>query len=471
MLTPEEIDALAERIVSGHQEAMVSALTDQLVTALVSDGTLTVKDRQLLEKVAGLNRDAVYGVLGEYRSRIDAETRSLALDALKASDAADVEVLTALYGGAASAGGTAAFNRMAQETAQGLALIIGRDNLQMAEHAATVWYDVSAEAIARWNHGGDTVDHIIADAIGRLTREGISVIDYKSGVRSSTDVAVRRHVVTQISQATGRMTMNRMTECGHDLVVTTAHFGSRPEHATWQGKVFSLSGTHPRYPDFYAVTGYGTVTGLAGANCRHGVGPFYEGMEEPPEPMPETNDTGMTNDEYYEATQKQRRRERAIRQTKADIHGLEVGGVEPDSDAMVAARLKLGKQQRDLKAFTDSTGLPRIPKREKAYGIGAQPRGLRVDPRPKMIALPGGMTMSTHALEQSIARGVSKVDIYDTIKQPLHRTSVRLDQRGRPSYQIIGQRATIAVNPDTGVVPSTWKTGRGRLKKYGDGSP
>lgn len=37
---------------------------------------------------------------------------------------------------------------------------------------------------------------------------------------------------------------------------------------------------------------------------------------------------------------------------------------------------------------TDKTGLPRMRDREKAYGIGAQVRGLEVDPRPMRLKMP-----------------------------------------------------------------------------------
>lgn len=173
----------------------------------------------------------------------------------------------------------------------------------------------------------------------------------------------------------------------------------------------------------------------------------------------------MTGNEYYEATQKQRRHERRIRETKREVHALQLAGLDDTS-----ARLRLGNQQRKLKAYTDKHGLPRLPHREKAYGIGPQPRALRKDPRPMVIELPAGLTMSRHALGQSAARGVGEIDIRDAIARPLHKTGVRVDDRGRASYQIIGERATIAVNPNTDKVASTWKTKARLRRKYGNGS-
>ncbi|MHB1323981.1 MAG: phage minor capsid protein [Coriobacteriia bacterium] len=375
MLTPEQIDELATGIVSGYQEEMIARLFQRLIRALVSDRMLTVREIELLDRAASTNRETLEQTVAMYEKQIREETKATVRRALLASDAGDVEILSTLYPGAAGVGSTAAYARVAQETAEGVALIIGRDNIKLASHAADLWYDVSAEAIVRFNHASSSPDDIIRDAIGRLYREGLSVIDYRSGVRTPADAAVRRHIVTQVGQASGRMTERRMLEYGHDLVQTTAHFGARPDHAVWQGRVFSLSGSGG-YPDFYAATSYGTVTGLQGANCRHGWGPWYPGMATSAE-LPELNELKMTNDDYYEATQKQRRRERLIRQKKAEIHGLEVAGIDADSPAMVQARLELGAQQRRLKAYTDKTGLPRMADREKAYGIGVQPRGLR----------------------------------------------------------------------------------------------
>lgn len=57
----------------------------------------------------------------------------------------------------------------------------------------------------------------------------------------------------------------------------TAHAGARPEHAEWQGKIYSRSGKSKKYPSLKDKTGYGTGPGLGGWNCRHSMFPFYEG--------------------------------------------------------------------------------------------------------------------------------------------------------------------------------------------------
>lgn len=167
--------------------------------------------------------------------------------------------------------------------------------------------------------------------------------------------------------------MRRMDEWGLDLVFTSARFGARPEHATWQGKVFSRSGSSPDYPALVEATGYGTVTGLCGANCRHTMTPYVDGYSKLPDTdwSEQERLTGMASDEYYEVTQRQRRYEAAIRRTKREI----AVGREMGLD-MTGKRVLLGRQQARVRQWCAEKGLPRDYGRERAYGVGRQPRSL-----------------------------------------------------------------------------------------------
>lgn len=129
--------------------------------------------------------------------------------------------------------------------------------------------------------------------------------------RDTIETATTRAVRTGISQASGDIQTARMDEFGVDLVLVSSHMGARPEHAEWQGKIYSRSGTDAQYPDFVKSTRYGYVDGLCGANCRHNFGPWFEGMENPFEQY-----DSEENRKQYELEQKQRTMERRIRDTK-----------------------------------------------------------------------------------------------------------------------------------------------------------
>jgi hypothetical protein len=175
-----------------------------------------------------------------------------------------------------------------------------------------------------------------------------------------------------------------MDECGCDLVFISSHWGCRPTHEWFQGRVFSRSGANAgkvvadasgrrvtvgRLSD----TGYGTVAGLCGANCGHVMYPFSPGGTELPdrEFASQGREFGRTGAERYALTQRQRALERKVRKAKREAASARQAGADD-----VPARLALGRAQGELRAFCADNRLTRMPGRERAYGVGAQPRGL-----------------------------------------------------------------------------------------------
>lgn len=151
-----------------------------------------------------------------------------------------------------------------------------------------------------------------------------------------------------------------------------AHSGARPEHALWQGKVFSRSGTHPKYPDFRSSTGYGTGPGLGGWNCRHSWFPFFEGISDPAYTAAELDEMSAKKYTYngeklteYEAAQKQRAIERNIRRWKREYKAMEAAGLDTSE-----AAAKLKRWQDKQKDFISQTGLKRQTEREQVEGFG-----------------------------------------------------------------------------------------------------
>lgn len=384
MLRPEDIDALAESLVKGYEERLVARLSHSFARLVVKDGVLTMVDQERLAVLPSLSRDATTKALNQYSGKISKEVRQTVLDALIESDAADAAALTMAFPGAQIAGASQSFMRIAEETARGVAEIIARQNIQMAAAAEMKWYDITAQAVTEYNQGASQ-RVVMERAVRRLADEGMDLVDYKSGVKSPIDVAVRRHIVTQTNQAATSMTTKRLEQMGHTLVMTSSHFGARPDHAVWQGKAFSRGGAKVvdgvYYPDFESSTGYGTGAGLAGWNCRHSFAPYVPGYSKLRQTPEEQN--GMTSEEYYEATQQQRANESSIRKTKRRIALGEDSGLEMTGD-----KLLLGNQQAKQKAYCDRLSLPRRYERERAYGVDGQPRSLRVDTRPKTLKLP-----------------------------------------------------------------------------------
>ena len=87
--------------------------------------------------------------------------------------------------------------------------------------------------------------------------DGVQV-EYDSGYKLNVKSAVKRAVMTGVNQTCLKMQELRAEEMGCDLVEVTAHEGARPEHAEWQGKIYSRSGKSTKYPSLVEATGYGT---------------------------------------------------------------------------------------------------------------------------------------------------------------------------------------------------------------------
>ena len=209
-------------------------------------------------------------------------------------------------------------------------------------------------ALIKVSTGAFSFDQAVKDCVHRLAQSGLRSIDYESGRSYQLDVAARMAVRTGMSQLSGKITEENLKNSNHDLVITTQHMGSRPDHAVWQNKVFSYSGKSKKYPDFVKETGYGTVTGLKGANCTHDFYPYWEGASIIPEDIkePDPRTIGGKTYTYYESTQKQRQMERQIRATNREIEAIKsIGGDAQD------LQNKLRGQMADYKSFSKAAGL------------------------------------------------------------------------------------------------------------------
>ena len=116
------------------------------------------------------------------------------------------------------------------------------------------------------------------------------------------------------------------------------------------------------YPDFVQTCGLGSVTGIGGANCRHSYWPFIEGVSqrtytdeelEEIDPPPFSFE-GKTYTQY-EATQKQRQIEGAIRRLKRERAAYRAAGLKEEETA-VSARIR--RLDEEYRAFSKAAGLP-----------------------------------------------------------------------------------------------------------------
>lgn len=224
--------------------------------------------------------------------------------------------------------------------------------------------------------GAFTREQAIKNAVNDLAKQGITKIAYPNGSSVSVEAGVRRAVTTGINQTCAKLQIARANELGSDLVEVSSHSGARPSHAVWQGQIYSLSGKHPRYGDFYEVTEYGSGGGLCGWNCYHNFFPFIEGVSTPAFEKDQSASSGKSNDQVYDESQKQRYYERQVRDAKrrsAAYQGAAEAAQTPEEKADFEAKVKeanklVRNRQKSLREYCKATG--RDQEYSRTYIVG-----------------------------------------------------------------------------------------------------
>ncbi len=221
-------------------------------------------------------------------------------------------------------------------------------------------------AITMMASGAFDYNTMIRKVVGEMTASGLRTVDYATGRSNRVDVAARRALLTGMGQLTGHISDMNGQRLGTDRYEVDWHPGARPSHAVWQGRVWTRR-------QLVEVCGLGTGAGLLGWHCRHTYYPFIEGVSVrnySDEWLAEMDRREAQRTEYrgreynaYEATQKQRQMETAMRAQREKARLLKQGGADPGD--ILNARCKYQAMLDEYKEFSRKFGLPE--QRERIY--------------------------------------------------------------------------------------------------------
>ena len=221
-------------------------------------------------------------------------------------------------------------------------------------------------AIMLMASGAFDYNTLIRRVVGEMTASGLRTVDYADGHSNRVDVAARRALLTGMGQLTGHISDMNGQKLGTDRYEVDWHPGARPDHAVWQGRVWTRQ-------QLVEVCGLGSGGGLLGWNCRHTYYPFLEGLSVRnysdqwlrAMDQKEARKIAFRGKEYnlYEATQKQRQMETAMRAQREKARLLKQGDADPDD--VLNARCKYQAMLDEYKAFSKKFGLPE--QRERIY--------------------------------------------------------------------------------------------------------
>lgn len=257
----------------------------------------------------------------------------------------------------------------------------------------------------------------IHSACQELANKGITLKD-KLGRNVQLDVAVRRNILTGIQQTANNINRDIEEYLGCDGYEVTAHLGARPSHAEAQGKQYAISHNTKISRDYPL---WGDVEGLWGEyNCRHTYFGIILGISEPKYSAKELKEfkeaTVVFNGKklpYYEATQKQRQLENAIRKQKRTVQTLEKTNLDN----------KLQKGQ--------------LAQLQKKYQDFCKETGLEKDYRKLQVAKIGNTTLKQENNYKDITNNYVKVKKYKVKEQQYYK-----DEKGN-RYKVDGKNVVL----------------------------
>lgn len=376
MLTPEQIAALrdaAEKVA----EPITNFLLDDIARRVAGAGQLTSTAAYQVWRAQqlGLSRRAIKKRLQELLGKSDTEINKLLtqaaevgyrfdLDRIPTSEAIPFEQNTAVQQIVSAA------VKLAQDDFTNLTQTLGMVGPDGAAYPLQAAYRKCMDyAFEQVFTGAADYNTAIRQATKNLANMGVRTIDYESGVHTSIEAATRRNIMGGLGLMQEQIAQANHDELGCDGWEISAHAASAPDHEPIQGKQYSDA-------EYTALNG-SLVRRIGTLNCGHSAFPIILGVNSPqhtPEQLRrlrEDNEKGVVYEgrryTMYEATQQQRKLERAIRRQKSRILVDEATG---DANKLTTDRIKLQRLNQEYARFSKATGLPTQRERAQVAGFG-----------------------------------------------------------------------------------------------------
>lgn len=379
-----------ERFEKNSQQIMdtYSALQDQIFKVIIdtlkdSDYKHVDKDdvvlwqAQQLQKLGKLNRQTI-----ELMSNADGLSKAAIEDLVKFNgmqikDEVDSEIQD-IYNAPAPANSDVGtiLNGIVNQTWTNLQNNVNETLVTRNYGASSVtrtYRRILTESTAATVSGLMTHQDAVESAIYRAVDRGLptKLVD-KAGHNWSLEGYTRSVLRTTVNQTYNSVRLKRMKEFGMNLALMSSHPNSRPACAYIQGHVVNLVPPEsPEYDDNYDSIynhGYGEPAGTQGINCRHRLFPYVPGVSVNHQPQYDPEEAIKNG----KLVQKQRARERAIRDAKHRLKAAEELG---DVDMINKSRTLLRARQAKMREFIKKTNhdnkkviLTRDYSREKAIG-------------------------------------------------------------------------------------------------------
>ena len=494
MLTPEQLDDAGELVAETYRQ-IEAELLDHLVAKMADGGIEGQRAKTAIGLLSQSMPLELKRIIESHADEIDANVRDEVEGLLAKSDAFDIARIAQGVGIGVSA---AALTAQTVAVASSARRMLARDNLELSAAARAKFLQWSTWASTQVATGSMTADKALHKAVRELAKGGLSIpsVTYRNEetgkvtVTNRVDVAVQRHLRSLIAQGAADLTMQRIRESGVEFVEVSSHIGSRPSHAEWHGRCYHVGGRVTvdgvTYEDFHEGTGYEGISGpytalgdqLLGVNCRHSFAPWTPGSPRAYAPDPE-HPSGLSNDEVYDLTQKQRARERAIRATKRELAAAQrLYDLDPIPENQVEVsrlKLKLRGQQKGMRDFIAESNarckpgtsvLSRQPRREWASDMPKSGKITAMEHNESLVRMSkdkSGLSVSPNVNTKAYHDAFEKMPIPKAVAQSAYEQVGRILQKanGRDAEYLVaidGRNGALIVDnmSRAGIPRKTW---------------
>lgn len=353
MLTPEQLQNLPQELTDLYDQLSEFILRD--IARRIAKGaeiTDTAEYQLYRAKSLGLSTDEIAAKIAEINGSSASEINRLIREAAAQSDEFDRKMLGADKGAAIPLEENTQLQKLISaqiaETAGKCENLTNTMGFADHDFLGRVYYLSMTDMYRREMDAAHmkvvtgATDYMTAirQACNKLAASGVRTIDYESGRSDRIEVAARRALLTSVAHVTHRISEQNGEELGADGWEMSAHSGSRPSHAVYQGRQY----TQEQYERIIKPL-------ISEPNCRHDVFPIILGVSEPVYTEEELQNIDQPPFTYegrtytaYEASQQMRKMERAMRKQKDRCIVADAAG---DEESFTTASIKL-RRQKDI---------------------------------------------------------------------------------------------------------------------------
>lgn len=351
MLTPEQLQNLPQELTDLYDQLSEFILRD--IARRIAKGaeiTDTAEYQLYRAKSLGLSTDEIAAKIAEINGSSASEINWLIREAAAQSDEFDRKMLGVDKGAAVPLEENAQLQKLISaqiaETAGKCENLTNTMGFADHDFLGRVYYLSMTDMYRREMDSAHmkvvtgATDYMTAirQACNKLAASGVRTIDYESRRSDRIEVAARRAILTSVAHVTHRISEQNGEELGADGWEMSAHSGSRPSHAVYQGRQY----TQEQYERIIKPL-------ISEPNCRHDVFPIILGVSEPTYTEEELQNIDQPPFTYegrtytaYEASQQMRKMERAMRKQKDRCIVADAAG---DEEAFATASIRLNRQK------------------------------------------------------------------------------------------------------------------------------